>query len=104
MNRLSGSATDAELLNELGNRLRGYRLQRNLTADQVAASAGLNRNTVLNAERGKNPRLETVVRLLRTLGRLDALDAFLPPAPVSPLQLAGRRGRPRRRARRRRDA
>ena len=82
----------------LGRRLQAYRLQQNRTVAELAAQAGLNRNTVLNAERGANPRLETIVRILRALNRLDALDAFLPPPALSPLQLIALRGKPRRRA------
>ncbi len=99
-----GAKTDLELLAELGRRLRAARLQANLGAAAVAARAGLNRNTVVNAERGANPRLRTVVAILRVPGRLDALDAFLPPPAVSPLQLVARAGRPRQRAGRRRRA
>lgn len=99
-----GTKTDSELLRELGVRLRACRLQANLTAADLATRAGLNRNTVVNAERGANPRLRTVVGILRVLGRLDALDAFLPPPALSPLELVARAGKPRQRARRSRRA
>jgi len=82
----------------MGGRLLAYRLQLNLTVEEVATKAGLNRNTVLNAERGANPRLVTLIRLLRALDRLDALDAFLPPPRISPLALLASQGKPRRRA------
>jgi len=71
--------TDEEILAELGSRLRAYRLQRNVSVADVAVKAGLNRNTVLNAEAGKNPRLGTVIKLLRVYGRLEALEAQLFP-------------------------
>jgi transcriptional regulator with XRE-family HTH domain len=87
----------------VGDRLRRYRLGQNLTVAEVAERTGLNRNTVINAEGGRNPRLGTVVRLLRAYGRLETLDAFLPAPPVSPLQVIRDRARPRKRARRRRD-
>jgi len=94
-----GAMTDTEVLRELGSRLRAYRLQQNLTVATVAERAGVNPNTVLNAEAGRNPRLGTLLRLLRVYGRLEAVDAFLPEPGVSPLQLARLQGRPRRRAR-----
>lgn len=97
-----GTKTDTEVVLEIGRRLRAYRLQGNVSAEEVAARAGVNRNTVVNAERGANPRIGTVVRILRALGRLDALDAFLPPPGISPLQLIETAGRPRLRARKRR--
>ena len=93
------SNTDDEVLRELGSRLRHYRLQQNLGVAEVAKQAGLNRNTIVNAEAGRNPRLGTVLRLLRVYGRLEALDAFLPVPTVSPLQLLRNKGRPRQRAR-----
>jgi len=90
--------TDQEICREIGGRLKAYRLQQNRTVAEVSEKAGLNRNTVLNAERGVNPGLETVVKILRVLGRLDALEGFLPPPGLSPLQLIAMRGKPRRRA------
>ena len=96
-----GVMSDQEVLEELGRRLRVHRLQRDLGAAEVAERAGLNRNTVVNAEAGANPRLGTVVKILRVLERLDALDAFLAPPGVSPMQLMKTAGKPRMRARRR---
>lgn len=90
--------SDREIAREIGARIRRYRLQKNLSAEAVATRSGLGAKTVLNAERGANPRLETVIKLLRALDRLDALDAFLPPPGVSPLALLERKGKPRRRA------
>jgi transcriptional regulator with XRE-family HTH domain len=94
---------EAEILRELGRRLRAYRLQQDLRLADVAARTGLNRNTIVNAEQGRNPRLGTIVRLLRAYGRLENLDAFLPIPAVSPLQLARSGGRVRQRARKPRD-
>ena len=85
---------------EVGGRLRALRLRHNVSVEALAAKAGLNRNTILNAEAGANPRLKTLVRILRALGALDAIDAFLPPPGLSPLQLIETAGKPRRRARR----
>ena len=96
-----GEKNTGEILRELGARLRAYRLQQNLPVEEVATRSGLSRNTIGNAEAGRDPRLSTLLRILRVLGRLDALDAFLPPPSLSPMQLLQNKGRPRRRARRR---
>lgn len=103
MPKILSSNTDDEVLHEFGTRLRTYRLQQNLGVANVAKRAGLNRNTIVNAEAGKNPRLGTVIRVLRVYGRVEAFDAFLSPPTISPLQLARSGGRPRKRARARRD-
>lgn len=91
--------TEHEIAREIGRRLRAYRLQRNLRTADVAARAGLNRNTVINAESGSNPRIDTIIRILRVLGRLDAIDAFLPAPSLSPIQLMRSVRSPRQRAR-----
>lgn len=91
--------TDREMLREIGQRLSGYRLQKNLTQEELAAATGLNQKTISHAEAGKDPRLSTIIRILRALGRIEALDAFLPKPGVSPLILARMAGRERRRAR-----
>jgi transcriptional regulator with XRE-family HTH domain len=98
MHQIRPTATTAEILVELGQRIERYRLQQNRTLAEVAKTAGLGLRTVKRAEAGERPTLATVVRLLRALGRLDALDAFLPAPLVSPLQLAELSGRERQRA------
>ncbi len=99
MPRLSSKQTTPEIIAELGERLRGYRLQQNRTLEEVALQAGIGYRTARRAEAGENPTLETLVRLLRALGRLDALENFLPAPTVSPLQMAALAGRVRQRAR-----
>ncbi len=89
---------DHEILANLGARLRAARLQANLTQDEVASRAQLNRATVASAEAGNDPRTGTIVRILRAIGRLDALDTFLVTPTVSPMQLLKSAGRPRQRA------
>lgn len=100
MTRIRSATTTTDILLELGARLRAYRLAQNRTLDELALEAGVGRATLGRAEAGENPRLETVVRILRALGRLEALETFLPAPLVSPLQLAAQHGHVRQRARR----
>lgn len=93
------SITDKEIMREICQRLSMYRLQINLTQDEIAVRTGLNQKTISHAESGKDPRLSTIIKILRALGRLEALDAFLPKPGISPLMLAKMAGRERRRAR-----
>ena len=79
------SMTDPEILRLLGARLRALREAQGLTSVEVAARAGLARRTVYRAERGENPTLLTVVRLLRLHRRLETLDSFLPEPELSPM-------------------
>ena len=90
--------SDPEILAEIGRRLRRYRLQQNLTQASLARDAGIGTRTLRNVENGGDTQLVTVLRILRSLGRLDALDAFLPRPGVSPMELLRSGGRQRRRA------
>ncbi len=89
--------SDTEVLVELGRRLRALRKARRLTLAEVAERAALDRTTVGRAERGDNPTLLTLVRLLRVYGRVGALEDFLREPEISPMQILresrSRRGR-----------
>lgn len=96
--KLTESTTTAEVMAELGDRLRRYRLQQNRTLQEVANSAGVGLRTAGRAEAGENPTLATLIKLMRALGRIDSLDAFMPPALPSPIAMAKLAGRVRERA------
>lgn len=64
----------AQLLVELGERLRNARLRRKLTAAAVAAGAGVSRVTVHRVERGE-PAIATGT-LVRIMGVLDMAGDF----------------------------
>ncbi|MBO6576996.1 MAG: helix-turn-helix transcriptional regulator [Rhodothermales bacterium] len=82
--------SDAELLTLLGKRLRGLRKDQGLTLEEAADRASLNKSTVVGAEKGRNPTLLTLLRLLRVYGRIGAVADFIPEPEVSPLELVGR--------------
>lgn len=85
--RFDRMATDTELMQEVGRRLRLLRIQARMTQDELAKRQSLNPKTVARAEAGEDPRLSTIISLLRGLNRLHALEAFLPEPIVSPLDL-----------------
>ncbi len=79
------SATDREVMRELGRRLAALREAQRLTMLEAAERAALSRQTLYRAERGQNPTLLTIVRLLRVYGRLAALESFIPESEISPM-------------------
>ena len=87
MRPILDSLSDAEVLQELGARIRAARQARDLTIEQAALKAGVHRNTLSKVEEGSDTQLSTLIRVLRTFGRLQALDMFLPAPTVSPIQL-----------------
>ena len=90
--------SDPAILAELGDRVQRYRLNRNITQDDLAAHAGVSRTVVQRLEQGRGCTLKGFVRILRALDLLPQLVEFLPDPGPSPLQLARLAGRTRRRA------
>lgn len=85
--------TDEGVLEQLGERLSRYRLDRNLTQAEVATEAGVHKNTVFRLEAGGSTQTKNLVRVLRALGLLDRLDAIVPesvPSPIKQLEAAER--------------
>ena len=89
--------TPAALAEEIGERLKQARLNRDLTQSEVAALAGVARKTVLNAEKGK-VQLDILIAILMALDLTGQIDLFLPKQDISPLQLARLQGKKRQRA------
>jgi putative transcriptional regulator len=86
----------------LGERLTQLRLALNLPQHEAAARAGVSRETVRNAERGRGT-VDTLLRLLAVYGIADRLELLLPEQRPTPEQLlAAERSAapPRKRARR----
>lgn len=92
--------TVEELEDEFGSQIRGVRLSRNATVEQVAERAGVSPKTVQNLEAGRGSSLTTLVKVLRALDKeawLTTLDD--PTQIVSPMALLeGNNPRTRRRA------
>ena len=86
------------LLQSFAARLRAERLAQNLTQRGLAERIGVSIKTVANAEDSGQISMETLLRLLDGLGRLDDLQRLLPDDGPSPIALAERKGKRRQRA------
>ncbi|MCP3687437.1 MAG: helix-turn-helix domain-containing protein [Gammaproteobacteria bacterium] len=89
--------SDKYIGQELGNRLKALRLQRNITQKALAEAVTLSLNSIKSLESGQG-KLSTLIAVLRELGALDHLDNFIPEISISPIQLAQMQGRVRQRA------
>lgn len=96
--RIETQLTDEAVLRELGERLAGLRLSRDLTQRQLGERAGVARTAIQRIEAGEPVTTTNLVRVLRALGALDTLDRLIPPAAPSPIAELKLRGRQRRRA------
>jgi transcriptional regulator with XRE-family HTH domain len=95
--------TDAVVLAELGRRLERTRLEQNMSQERVAHEAGVSRATIERVEAGAPIKSNSLVRILRALGRLEALDQLVPEPLPNPVERRKLQGRQRKRARARAD-
>ncbi len=82
------SATNSYIMATLGEFVRHHRLEQNRTQAEVAETAGINRSTLSEFERGTRVNMLTFVQLLRALNQLHVLEVFVIKEQISPLELA----------------
>lgn len=86
-------------LAELGTRVRGHRLERNITQGQLADEAGVSRATLSRLESGESVQLTSLIGLLRVLGLLNGLEVLVPEPVPNPIERLKTEGQRRKRAR-----
>ncbi len=96
-NRLSMS--DRAIIEQLGTFIKNERLAQNKTQAEIAKHAGINRWTLVQAEKGQPINLISLVQILRALNRLDVFNSFKFEQQLSPLALAKEEKKQRQRAR-----
>jgi transcriptional regulator with XRE-family HTH domain len=103
--RIESKLTDDVILRELGQRLTGVRLERNLTQAALAEQAGISKRTVERLESGEvATQLSGFVRVCRILGLMERFDALIPESANSPIAQLKLQGKKRKRASGRRAA
>jgi transcriptional regulator with XRE-family HTH domain len=94
---IAAQLTDEAILRELGARLMGARLERNLTQAALAEQAGVSKRTVERLESGQvATQLSGFLRVCRALGLAERFDALIPeplPSPIPQLKLLGKKRR-----------
>jgi transcriptional regulator with XRE-family HTH domain len=83
----------------IGEKIRAYRLDQNLSQDEVASKAGISRGALLRLEAGQHSSLHIFLRVLKALELDDWFDTLAPIPAINPLLMV--QDQPRRRARRR---
>lgn len=78
--------SDSEILKQAGQKIREWRLEANISQKRLAEESGLSLFTVQQMEYGGNMMLGNLVRLLRTLDRLDFFSPFFERKPISPIE------------------
>lgn len=69
-----------ELLSEIGNRIKQYRLSLNLTQFDIASRCRLSTRTISRIENGEDVKVSVLAKVLTELNLGDNFDALIPQA------------------------
>ena len=75
---------DEMILNKIGIRLRTVRLKQNITQQRLAEDSGVSLSSVKKIENGEIGSFESLLRVLRTLGKLEVLQPLVEEEQLSP--------------------
>ena len=75
---------DALILTKMGQRLKSLRLKQNITQQSLAEAANVSLSTVKKIEKGEICSFDALLRMLRTLGKLDVLQPLVEEEQLSP--------------------
>ena len=76
--------TDIELCNRIGVKIKTVRLKQNMSQEELADKSGVSISTIKRMEEGKVKTLESLIRILRTLGKLDIFIPLVEEEQLSP--------------------
>ncbi|MDE5694456.1 MAG: helix-turn-helix domain-containing protein [Alistipes sp.] len=77
---------DSVILQRIGSKLKDIRLRRNITQSSLAESSGVSLSTLKKIEGGEIGSFDSLLRLLRTLGKLDVFQQLVDEEPLSPAE------------------
>lgn len=97
--KITAQLTDESILEELGARLAGTRLGRNLTQAALADQAGVSKRTVERLEAGAvATQMSGFLRVCRVLGLVEGFESLVPEEVASPMEQLKRESGKRQRA------
>ena len=76
--------SDATILAKLGARIKSARLKQNITQESLAISANISLSSVKKIESGDIKSFDSLLRVLRVLGKLDIFQSIVYEEQLSP--------------------
>ena len=76
--------TDMLICQKIGEKLRAVRLKQNITQQSLAEAANVSLSTVKKIEKGEIRSFDALLRMLRTLGKLEVLQQLVEEEQLSP--------------------
>ena len=75
---------DEVILARIGQRLKAVRLKQNITQQRLAEDSGVSLSSVKKIENGEIRSFDSLLRVLRTLGKLEVLQPLVEEEQLSP--------------------
>ena len=91
--------TDTELCNRIAAKIKTVRLKQNMSQAELADKSGVSISTIKRMEDGEVKNFESLIRVLRTMGKLDIFVPLVEEEQLSPneyYELARKANKPKR--------
>lgn len=76
--------SDAEITSRISAKLKELRLKQNISRQDLAVSSGVSMSSIVRMEDGEIKSFESLIRVLRTLGKIDVLLPLVEEEEISP--------------------
>ena len=76
--------TDMAILKRIGENLKSARLKQNITQQSLSEAANVSLSSIKKIEKGEIRSFDSLLRMLRTLGKLDMLQQLVEEEQLSP--------------------
>ena len=88
--------TDTELCNRIAAKIKTVRLKQNMSQAELADKSGVSISTIKRMEDGEVKNFESLIRVLRTLGKLDIFIPLVEEEQLEYYELASKANKPKR--------
>lgn len=76
--KITGYAYEQVILKELGNRIKQFRIARNITQAELAKKCGISSSTEVRIENGEDSKISNYIKILTALGLAENFDLLIP--------------------------
>ena len=80
--------TDDEIINEIANRIKKLRIEKNISQELLSKKTGLSIHTISNIENGKSFTIENLIKIMRVLDIVDRIYNLIPTVENNPYLIA----------------
>ena len=76
--------SDTMIVSKIGQRIKNLRLKQNITQESLACATNISLSSVKKIEKGEIKSFDSLLRVLRVLGRLDVFQSLVEEEQLTP--------------------